>query len=893
MHRWQRPAGCVSWILFVLLSAAPFAFAAKRPAARAPRALQPLDFKELSWRSVGPASMGGRISDLAVDERDPNTFYLATGTGGLFKTTNLGTTWKPVFDDQPVASIGAVALWPGNPSVVWVGTGEANSRNSSSWGNGVYRSNDGGGKWTHLGLAATHNIAQVVLDPADSNVAYVAALGHLWGDNPERGVFKTTDGGKSWSHVLKGDAGAGAVDLVMDPRDPRVLYAALYARRRTPWSYTSGGASGGIFRTRDGGRSWTKLRNGLPTVTGRIGLDVYRRSPGLLFAVVESGQGGQIQEFEDKSRTGGVFRSEDGGDHWTRVSAYTPRPFYYGQIRVQPNDSSRVYLLGTDLWVSDDGGATFRARGARNVHPDCHAMWIDPTDGKRLLLGTDGGLFLSHDRGASWDYLNNLAIGEFYNITLDQREPYRIYGGLQDNQTWGGPSRNLLDPESWLDDPNRDAITNSDWFCLGGGDGFHVAVDPTDPDLVYFESQGGYLQRMHLGTGRVRFLRPSNREGEARFRFNWNAPFQISPHDPTQLWIGGNHLFRLNDRGETWEIASPDLTTQDARKMVTGGSAAETHCTIVTLAESPRARGTVWAGTDDGKLWVTRDGGAQWTDLTRNLRGVPGGLYMSRIEASRHDPGTAYLAIDGHRSDVFTPFLLMTRDHGRTWSSIASDLPPGGPVKVVREDPVRPDLLYAGTEFGLYASFDRGRHWLRLQEGLPTVAVDDIAIHSRDHDLVIGTHGRSVFVLDDITPLQQWNPEVATRPATLFAPREARPFYLRPLSGLWGQRPFRAKNPPPGASLNYFVREFTGDGVSLVIADSTDKTVRTLTGPGTPGFHRVTWDLQREPGERIPSPEWSGQPEFVAAGRYTVKMSYGKAPEQKQTLEVRPPSGER
>jgi photosystem II stability/assembly factor-like uncharacterized protein len=607
----------------------------------------------------------------------------------------------------------------------------------------------------------------------------------------------------------------------------------------------------------------------------------------VIFAVVESDQGGHLAEFEEKSRAGGVFRSDDRGGTWRRLSPYTPRAFYFSQIRVQPDDTSRVYLLGTDLWVSDDGGTTFRGGGAKNLHPDCHDLWIDPSLPERVMLGTDGGLFVSHDRTATWDFINNMAAGEFYNVTLDSRDPYRICGGLQDNQSWCGPSRVRAEPEVWLEEPQHNGILNDHWFCLGGGDGFHVQVDPENPDLVYYESQQGWLHRQDLSSGKERRLRPSNKEGEPVFRFNWNTPFQISPHDPTVLWMGGNHLFRLYERGDRWELASPDLSTQDPKKMVTGGSGAETHCTIVTLAESPLVPGVIWAGTDDGRLWLTRDAGKGWTEVTKNLRGVPAGLYMSRVEASHFDAGTAFLAVDGHRTNDFRPYLLVTRDYGRSWASIVGDLPGDSPVKVVREDPGNPKLLFCGTEQGIYLSLDGGGRWMRMKEGLATVAVDDIQIHPRERDLVIGTHGRSVYVLDDITPLEQWSPRVLADSVTFFAPRPATAFYTRGLSGIWGQRMFTAKNPPFGAYLNYFVREDIGKGASITIADSAGRTVRSLTGPGTSGLHRVVWDLQAgERLQRIDRPEWANQPEFVRPGKYKVTLTYG---EQKleRALEVR------
>ncbi len=843
-------------------------------------------FKEMTWRSVGPANMGGRISDIAVVEKTPTTIYLATGTGGLFKTTNNGTTWSGIFDDQAVASIGAVTVWQKNPNVVWVGTGEANSRNSSSWGNGVYRSLDGGGSWEHMGLAATSTISQVLIDPGDSNTVYVAALGRLWGENAERGVFKTTDGGKTWSHVLRVDARTGACDLAMDPGNPRTLYAALYARRRTPWSYTAGGTTGGIFRSTDGGATWAKLTNGLPASTGRIGLDVFRKNPRTVYAVVESDDGGRHAEFSSWSSGGGVFRSLDGGDSWTRLSEFTPRPFYFSEIRVQPDTTARVYLLGVDLWVSDDGGKSFTTGFAKSIHPDCHAMWIDPSNVQRVLLGTDGGFYQSYDRARTWDFHNNLAIGEFYNVAVDMREPYFIYGGLQDNQSWGGPSATRWAPDTF-GEAKPNGITNADWFDLGGGDGFHVAADPSDPNYVYFESQGGELARVNLATGKMRYLRPSNNEGQPRFRFNWNAPFVISPHDSTVLWMGGNHVFRLTERGDEWERVSPDLTTQNPERMITGGSDAETHCTITSLAESPVAKGRLWAGTDDGKVWTSPDGASTWTDCTARIRGVPPGLYVSRVEASHHDARTAYVSFDGHRTDVFAPYVVVTRDGGASWTSVAGDLPRAEPVKVIREGRWNPRLLFVGTEFGIYRSLDGGAHWVKMKNGLPTVAVDDIVIHPRDGDLVIGTHGRSVYVMDDIVALERWTPACARDSVTLFPLRPATAFHARVLGGLWGERMFSANNPPFGAYITYFVNTEIEDGVKIEVADSTG-TVRKLTGPGTRGVHRVVWDLQPERERRMDRTVWVDQPAYCAPGEYTVTLTYGdKRAPLKQTLLVK------
>jgi len=863
-------------LVLAALAASPVAAQKATPARRTPLAPDTRMLKDLPLRSIGPANMGGRVSDLAVVEKTPTTFYVALGTGGVMKTVNLGTTWSAVFEKQAVASVGAVAVWQKNPQIVWVGTGEANSRNSSSWGNGVYVSKDGGGEWKHLGLEATHNIARVVTDPGDSNIVYVAALGRLWGENAERGVYKTVDGGKSWQQVLKVDARTGACDLVMDPAHPQVLYAAMYARKRTPWSYSGVGVTGGIFRTRDGGRTWKKLAGGLPARTGRIGLDLCRSKPNVVVAVVESDEGGQLDDTEDLSRAGGVFRSDDGGDNWKRTSPWSPRPFYFSQIRVQPNDDQRVYLLGYEMWISDDGGRSFRREGAKNLHPDLHAMWIHPENGDHVVLGTDGGVYLSHDRTRNWRFLDNLAAGEFYTVTVDDRDPYRVYGGLQDNQSWGGPSSTRFEVQQWIGESGSRGILNDQWFTLGGGDGFYVAVDPRDPDIVYYESQGGSISRVNLRSGKERWARPAAREGEARYRFNWNAPFMISPHDPDVLWLGGNHLFRLYQRGDRWEKVSPDLTTRDAARMDATGSAAETFCTIVTLDESPVKAGVIWVGTDDGKLWVTKDAGKTWSDLTRNLKGVPAGLYVSRVEASHHDPDVAYVAIDGHRTNDFGVYALVTRDGGRSFTSIAAGLPKNQPVKVIREGLRNPRLLFAGTEFALHASLDGGKSWFELSEDLPTVAVDDLVIHPREQDLVIATHGRSLWVMDDITPLEQWRDSVTTQPVWLFEPRAATSFYTRPIGAIWGQDEFQAVNPPFGAAIDYFVREWTGDGVTIAISDSAGKSMGSVSGPGTPGVHRVTWDLQPDRKDRMPRTEWAGDPAYVRPGRYRLKLTYGK-----------------
>ncbi|MGE5234984.1 MAG: VPS10 domain-containing protein [Acidobacteriota bacterium] len=867
---------------------------AVRPAAEAstPAPVRAEELRTLHWRPIGPANMGGRIADITGVPGDPATFYVALATGGLMKTINHGTTWTFVFENQPVASVGAVAVAPAKPDVVWVGTGEGNNRNSSSWGDGVYRSTDAGKSWTHLGLEATHNIPRLVVDPKDPDTAYVCALGHLWGDNPERGVFKTSDGGKTWRHALALDSRTGCVDLVMDPENPAILYAAAYARLRHPWGYESGGPLGGIYRTTDAGATWTRLKGGLPDQTGRIGLDVARSKPGVVYAVVESDEGGNVSPFDPASRAGGVFRSDDRGDSWTRVSRLAPRGFYFSRIRVDPKDERHLWVLAFDLHVSHDGGATWSRMGADKVHVDHHAMWIDPVNPKHALLGNDGGLYATWDAGDTWGFINNTAIGEFYNLAVDMKTPYTVCGGLQDNGTWCGPSATDFGTNVQEDDSAEAfGITNLDWRFLTGGDGFHVAIDPTNPAVVYSESQEGHLSRLDLATGVRKSLRPEAREGQPAYRFNWNTPFVISHHDPSVLYLGGNVLFRLTDRGDDWQAISPDLTTRDPVKMAAAGSGAENYCTIVTISESPKDAKVIWVGTDDGNLQLTRDGGATWTNLADRLPRDVRGLYVSRVEASHADPARVYVAIDGHRSDVFAPFLFVSDDFGRSFRPLAAGLPAGGPVQVIREDLVNPDLLFCGTEFGAFASFDRGRHWVPLRRGLPTVAVDDLLIHPRDRDLIAATHGRSILILDDITPLEQTTGEVLAEPAHLFQPRPAREFYDLPYGGIWGDGFFTAKNPPFGAGLNYWLKDSLPDEARLEIADSRGNIVRTLKGPAEAGYNRVIWDLQPDKDERIAGRGWGVQPQLVSAGTYTVTLKVKGQPDEKAALVVTAPAG--
>lgn len=831
---------------------------------------QPSDSALLSafrWRSIGPSSMGGRVVDIEAVDTSFATVYVASASGGVFKSENAGTTWKPIFDNYRSASIGDIALFQKNPSIVWVGTGEANNRNSVAWGDGIYKSTDGGRTFRNMGLASTHQIARVITHPNNSEIVYVAAIGHLWGYSGDRGVFKTTNGGTTWTKLgggLPNDGRAGATELVMDPSDANTLYAAFYDRLRKPWTFTSGGQNGGIYKSTDGGATWRKLTIGLPaTRTGRIGLAISRQDPQIVMAIIEA------EQTNDLARPGsGIYRSENGGASWKYVNTYNNRPFYYSQIRINPHDHQRVYVLTTRYMVSDNGGKTFRNGSAdEEIHGDFHALWHDPSNASRYYIGADKGLSLTHDHGKSFTFLDNFAMGQYYRIGVDMRDPYYVYGGLQDNGTFGGPSM------------SRDArgILNDYAWKLHWGDGQDIQIDPTDWRRVYTEGENGSFRRYNAETRVATSARPTQSNivnyadalgGQARgmgmFRFNWSAPLVMSPHDPNTLFLGANRLFRTTDRGETWRIISPDLSTNDSAKtrIEHGGitpesTGAETHGTVTSVSQSPIDRDVVWVGTDDGNIQVTLDGGARWSNVRGALRGVPPGTWVDRVEASHFDPATVYVVFDGHRSDRFTPWIFRTRNYGRTWTSISGNMPAGEVVHVMREDLRNPNLLFAGTEFAVWASLDGGKRWTRFMNGMPTVATQDLVIHPRDNDLVSGTHGRSIYIADDITPLQQLTPAVLAAPAHLF---EQRATTLWESVGRGGQRGhfwFAGENPPavsptgtlPRAGLShsaliaYYLRNPPAADPTLEIAGPRGMT-RTVTLPRSSGISRYKWDLR-------------------------------------------------
>ncbi|HYN06370.1 MAG TPA: hypothetical protein VES67_03175 [Vicinamibacterales bacterium] len=839
---------------------------------------------DFQWRNIGPANMAGRVTDIEAVDGNFSTVLVGAASGGVWKSTNAGTTWEPIFDRYGTSAIGDVAFFQPNPEIIWVGTGETCVRNSVSWGDGIYKSTDGGKNFTNMGLRDTHHIGDVVTHPADPNIVYVAAQGHLWGHTGERGVFKTIDGGKTWQRLAAGlpdDGRTGANELKMDPKNPNVLYATFWQRVRQPHRFDSGGPNGGIYKTTDAGKTWQKLTNGMAEgPTGKIGLSIHRSNPSVLVAIVEHGfQPAQNSpDYADLTRRGsGIYRSEDAGKTWRQVSRFNNRPFYYSHIYVHPTDPKIVYVLTTSASVSTDGGATF-SRQIPSMGGDFHALWQDPNVPDRLYVGNDKGAYLSFDEGETLKMFDNMAIGQFYAVTLDNRDPYYVYGGLQDNGNWGGPSNSR----------DVNGILNDHWFKFHSGDGFHATVDPNDWRTVYTETQGGNIRRLDAEfrqTGRGVTPAPATISNYAEhvpapagqpaggrgglapsLRFNWSAALTLSPHDSRTLLFGGNHLFRSTDRGDTWTIISPDLSTNNPEltNRESGGitrdvTGAETHATIVTISESPITPGLIWVGTDDGNVQLTRDSGKTWTNTRGNIPEVPVGLWVSRVEASRFAEGTAYVSFDGHRSDNFAPWIFKTTDHGRTWTKITTGLPANGPVYVVKEGLRNPNLLFAGTETSVYATIDGGRTWMKLANGLPTVPVHDLVIHPRDLDLVAGTHGRSVWILDDITPLEQLSADVLAADAHVFQNRVAtlwRGISRGATRGHFffaGRNPLTMAQPEPGnsppeisntAAVHYHLKTDQPGTVTLQIQDATGSQVHTAQVPGTAGMHRYFWNLR-------------------------------------------------
>ena len=872
-----------------------------------------------SWRTIGPFGQGGRVDDLAVNPDDPHTYYVGFATGGLWRTTNNGTTFESIFDSYGTHSIGALAVAPSNPDVLWVGTGEANNRQSSSFGHGVYKSEDGGKTFTHVGLRETQTIARVIAHPDDADVAWIAANGRLFGPNPERGVFKTTDGGRSWSKVLYVDEDTGATDLVIDPSNPNTLFAATYQRRRTSCCFVGGGPGSGIWRSDDGGESWSRLSgNGLPRGTmGRVALAMTPADPDVLYAQIEVAadmeepltdeERAEWERLDDDDalppdpQYNGVWRSNDKGMSWEFRSNENGRPMYFSQIRVDPTNPDIVYVVDQRLHKSRDGGQTFEVLDGYG-HVDQHALWINPEHSDHLILGNDGAVDVSYDQGETWEALRRWDVGQPYHASVDMRRPYYVCTGLQDNGSWCGPSA-----------VRTGEILSEDWYRVGGGDGFYTAVDPTDHTVVYSESQNGNIRRLSLATGEQISIRPrapsqNNPSSNivpmpaqgTEIRWNWNTPFILSPHNPDVVHAGGNRFFTSMDRGETWTM-SPDLSRNTDRDMIElmGRANALPRCNqmdrgqecilsrndgvsawgaAVSLTESPLVPGLLWMGTDDGNLQVSRDGGASWTEVGENIPGGTKGYYISRIEASHFDAGTAYASVDGHKSDDLRPYVYVTRDYGASWENITSNLPEYGNVNTVRQDPRNRNLLYAGTEFEFFVSLDEGGSWHRLMTDLPVVRIDDVLVHPRDNDLVLATHGRGVMVMDDITPLQQLTSEVMEQDAFLFAPREAVAWKQNRMRSrsVTGDKVLRGENALPGTAIHYYLADEVDAGdVSLTVTEVVSGEVfRDLEATGHEGINRVQWDLRGNVPEEATGGGFGGpQAPVAGVGTYRVTLT--------------------
>lgn len=845
--------------------------------------------KSFSWRNIGPANMGGRTVDIEGIESNPKIIYAGTATSGIWKTVNAGTTWEPIFDDQPVVSTGDLAVSRSDPDIIFVGTGEANGRNSSPWGGGVYKSTDAGASWKFTGLKDTHHIGRVLIDPNDPDIVYVAAVGHLWATNPERGVFKSTDGGATWEKVLFISNETGVTDLVMDPADSRRLVAAAYERQRDAFSggnpVKMTGPGSGIYITDDAGATWRKVTEGLPEVDmGRIGLSASRSRPGHVYAIIQTesqggrgfGSGGQEQEAVSEIDRGGIFKSTDYGASWHQQSTYNSRPFYYSQIRVDPNNDDIIWIGGTAMGYTEDGGVTVisGARVSGPTHIDYHCAWIDPNDSDHVVFGSDGGINITWDHGRTWDLCMQMPMAQFYAITADMRKPYYVYGGLQDNGSWGGPSRTR----------SQYGIRNEDWYMLSWGDGFYAQVEPTDFNIVYTESQNGNVGRADLRTGRRRGIRPSTgnvtnlkqyypaTEGQSgasrvRFRFDWNSPLMISQHNPATIYFGGNHLFKSVDRGDHWMIVSPDMTLAASKND-------NKPRAIVSIDESSLNSDVLWVGSNDGNVWVTRDGGANWTQLNNNILGAPREYWVKRLEASNHVEGRAYLVFDGHRNDDIDPYIFVTEDYGETWKKISNNLPEGS-VYVVREDYHNPDLLFAGTSYAVFISLDRGGNWTRFMNDMPSAPVHDLYIHPRDGDLIAGTHGRGAWIADNITALQQFTPDVRQKGAHLF---DVHPsvMWARP-SGQYPyqtDKEFRGANPPDGPFISYYLSG-TPASDEMRISDITGDLVRTVQVDEGAGLHTFQWDRRFDP-----SPQQIEL--FITSTRSELDRLAGRVTEQQQ-----------
>lgn len=846
----------------------------------------------LKWRGIGPATMSGRIADVAVARSPgaPDALYVGASIGGLWKSTDWGSTWDPVFDTSGgMSSIGDVTVAPSNPNIVWVGTGEANNRQSSSWGDGVYKSIDAGKTWSFVGLKESRHVGRILIHPTNPDIVYVAALGHLWGPNAERGVFRTTDGGATWEKVLFVNDFTGAVDLVMDPHDPQTIFAAMYQRQRTAWGMNGGGRSSGLYRTTNGGSSWSKLAGGLPQgEVGRIGLDVYQRDGRILYAVVEAAADSAAASAP--ATTGaplagnsGIYRSADRGDTWEQVSTVSVRPMYFSLIRIDPNDPQRIYYGGTSIMTSSDGGRTFfdPGYGGQGVHPDQHAMWIDPDNSNNLVIGNDGGIYLSYNKGGSWRFIDNLPLGQFYEVDVDMRDPYHVCGGLQDNGDWCTPS-SVKDLKG---------LSRRDAYLVGGGDGYYVRIDQKDPATVYVEQGGASIKRFNYTTGETQEIQPVSDDPKVRLRANWNAPFAISHFDNQTIYVGMNRLFRSRDRGVTWSAISPDLTLAVDRDTLqifgalVGSRALSRHdgvsvySTLTTIGESMIDSSLLYTGSDDGQIQVTRDGGSTWSNVTSKIPGLPKLAYASRVTPSRHVASRVYATFDMHRSDDYTPYVYVSDDYGQRWRRIIKGLPEAS-VYTIQEHPRVANLLFVGHEKGVHVSTDAGESWISLNTNLPTVPVTSLLVHPRENDLVVATFGRAFWILDDLGPLEAMATASGTEKADRALPgKTARVFNTHHYNGWFWAGHFEAPNAEYGAPIAYWLAAPAGS-VQVDVRDAAGALIRTYAGTTHLGINRLYWDLRYEPLEEF-DPKVVYNPVFrpvptgppVSPGRYTATIT--------------------
>ncbi|HSG09012.1 MAG TPA: hypothetical protein VLA36_11690 [Longimicrobiales bacterium] len=853
-------------------------------------------------REIGPAVVSGRIVDLAVVEQDPNVFYVASATGGVWKTTDNGVRFEPVFFDEAVHSVGDIVVHQKDTALVWVGTGERANRQSSSWGNGVYKSTDGGRTWRNMGLRDSKHIGRIVLHPDDANTVFVAAMGHLWGPNEERGLYKSTDGGGTWRRVLNVDQETGAVDVAMDPMDPSIVYAATYQRQRRPWGFHGGGPGSGLYKSTDGGETWAQLTNagldnGLPQAElGRIGITIYPKDPRILYVSIEQGERYNASTAYQKP-VGGIFRSEDRGESWTFQGEWNPRPMYASQPLVDPNDDQRLYMLNAYSY-SDDGGKTFTVPREDRTHGDDRFVWVNPHDSRHVMKADDGGLGISYDRGNHFLFVTHLPVSQWYRVSVDMAHPYNVYGGLQDNGTWAGPNQVY----------RAEGILNEDWVRWGGGDGFLSLVDTTNNRILYSESQYLGLTRNDLITGESRDIRPNQPEGfigdrrnwttwpdlsdpdqrlgNAMAPGNWDGPFIISPHDPNTLYAGLNQLFRSSDRGDTWHSLGDLTSGTDRRTLEIMGQRPDSFTlslddgipywpTLTAVAESEFTPGELYVGTDDGHVRVSRDGGLRWHDVVGAIPGLPEMAWINGVQASKHVDGRVYLVANNYRNDDYGNYVWRSDDHGSSWTSITGDLPEARVARTVREDPRNADVLYLGTEFGVFWSWNGGANWVELRAGLPTAAVNDLLVHPRDNDLVLATHGRGVWILDQVNALQEMTPAIAASPAHLFSIEPAEQIRYRGERAHTGNMIFEGENPPAAALIDYWLGD-EGADVAVTVHDLAGQQVASVRPTSHRGVNRVQWDLRYsvQEGDRLESGGFrraAGGP-LVEPGLYTVRL---------------------